>query len=253
MAPKLASVVAIEKGVKQRANKNLGDAHKTLQKVDLFKGMFREYAPIDDEDTDKLPSETKPIIARVDELMAGVADEFAQLWNVTATKDMGNTAATADVVVDDQVLIAAAPVPYLLFMEKQLRDVVAIISDIPVLDANEEWSIDTNTNLWKSKPLETMRTKKVPKSHVLYEATTEHPAQVQVFTEDINVGRWTRVASSSAIPPTIKKDLVDRAEKVLDAIKSAREEANAKEIPQQKVAAPVLNWILQPLAVEIND
>ena len=253
MAPKLSAIVAVEKGVKQRANKNLGDAHKTLQKMDLFMGLSRDYSPLDEEDTEQLPSEKKTIIARVDELVEATALEFADLWNVTATKDFGNTAAVANVVVDDEVLVENAPVPFLLFMEKQLLDVVAILRDLPTLDPSEEWTYDENNSVWRSKTQETMRTKKVPRNHVLAEATPEHPAQVQMFTEDVIVGKWNKTTFSSAVPATVKKNAINRAEKVLDAIKAAREEANAKEVDQQKIAAPVLNWILQPLEVQISQ
>lgn len=253
MAPKLSAIVAVEKGVKQRANKNLGEAHKTLQKVDLFMGLQRDYSPLDDEDTEKLPSESQKIIARVDELMEASARQFAELWNVTATKDFGNTEVTGTVEIDGEVLVQDAPVPFLLFMEAQLRDVVTIIKDIPVLDPSQEWEEDPNTDAWRSKAEETTRTKKIMKSQVLYEATPDHPAQVQAFTEDVVVGKWSRIRFSSAIPAATKKLLVQRAERVLDAVKAAREEANAKEIEQKKIAAPVLNWILEPLQVSIQD
>jgi hypothetical protein len=81
------------------------------------------------------------------------------------------------------------PVPYLLFLEKQLTELGAFVRRLPVLDAAETWNLDASTDAWKTEPLRTIRTRRVPRNHVKAEATEQHPAQVEVCYEDIPVGR----------------------------------------------------------------
>lgn len=40
----------------------------------------------------------------------------------------------------------------------------------------------------------------VPRNHVKAEATDKHPAQVEVYHEDVPVGYWTTVKFSGALP-----------------------------------------------------
>jgi hypothetical protein len=83
----------------------------------------------------------------------------------------------------------------------------------------------------------------VPKTHVKYEATKEHPAQVEMYMEDVWVGTWTIVKSSGAIPAATRNAMLERVRKLLDAVKAAREEANGIEVKPQKVGAAILGYV----------
>ena len=48
-----------------------------------------------------------------------------------------------------------------------------------------------STDSWKTDPVRTIRTKKVPRNHVKAEATENHPAQAEVYYEDLPVAYWT--------------------------------------------------------------
>lgn len=72
--------------------------------------------------------------------------------------------------------------------------------------------------------MRTVRTKKVPRNHVKAEATDKHPAQVDVYYEDVPVGYWTTVKFSGALPARRVNELLDRVEKLQQAVKFAREE-----------------------------
>ena len=149
------------------------------------------------------------------------------------TKEVGNTVATADIVVDGEqdVLLAAVPVTYLLFLEKQLVNLRTFIDKLPVLDPSVAWSVDPATGDWRSSPVETVRTKKVPRNWVKAEATKEHPAQVEVYHEDVMVGTWETTRLSGALPATRKAVLSDRVSRLLTAVKYARERANSARWP----------------------
>ena len=96
---------------------------------------------------------------------------------------------------------------------------------------------------YATKPIETTRTKKIPRNHVKYEATKEHPAQVEIFTEDVVVGYWTKIDFSGATSQQEKSALVDRVRALQDAVKMAREEANSMEIQQVTAGKQVFEYL----------
>src|SRR3712207_3448312 len=108
---------------------------------------------------------------------------LTRLFDVTATKDWANCTARADVRVEGRTILADIPVNYLLFLEKQLTDLHTFEKKLPVLDAAESWTLEPSTDWWKTDPVRTNRTKKVPRNHVKGEATDKHAAQVEGYYE----------------------------------------------------------------------
>lgn len=241
--PKLNQIVAVEKGVKSRVYGEITEMHKTSQKPELFNGFAKAYRK-KDEDGEDYPPERKKVQMVADAMLAKAATLLTELIDVTATKDWGNCHAFADVEMEGQVLIKNAPVPFLLFLEKQITDLHAFVDKLPMLDEADDWSKDENSGLYKTAPIATHRTKKVQKPVTLYEATKEHPAQTQMITEDITVGYWDTVKHSGALPGPRKQILLERIEKLSKAVKYAREQANAVETEQQKIGKAVFDYLL---------
>src|SRR5690606_37924291 len=134
------------------------------------------------------------------------------------------TQAKADVVVNGTVILSQVPATYLLFLEKQLTDLHTFVRKLPVLDASETWTFDNSADCWATEPLQTTKTKKIPRNHVKAEATEHHPAQVEVYYEDVIVGHWRTAKFSRALPATRVNELIERVEKLQQAVKFAREE-----------------------------
>ncbi|MEV1024730.1 hypothetical protein [Streptomyces sp. NPDC050264] len=242
MSTKLNQIIAVEKGVKAKAHQDLTAAHHGLQKPALLTGIARTYQP-KDEEGEQLPPESTRVQVRAEEVLRRTAESLTRLFDVTATKDWANREARADVSVDGQVLISQVPVSYLLFLEKQLTDLNTFVRRLPVLDAAESWTQDPSTDDWRTEPVRTVRTKKVPRNHVKAEATEKHPAQVEVYYEDVPVGYWTTVKFSGALPARRISQLLDRVEKLQQAVKFAREEANAAEVTDRRVGDPVFGYL----------
>ncbi|WP_437542347.1 hypothetical protein WME95_30250 [Sorangium sp. So ce327] len=240
--PRLNQIIAIEKGVKARSHQRLTEAHHALQKPALLSGISRTYRS-KDEEGEQLPPEATRVQAKAEDIIRSTADILGELFDVTATKDYANCKARADVVVDGKVLLAGAPVTYLLFLEKQLVDMNTFIRKLPVLDASESWTFDPSADSWATEPVQTARTKKIPRNHVKAEATDKHPAQVEVYHEDVVVGYWKTVKFSGALPARRINELLDRVEKLQKAVKFAREEANNQTVEEQKVGAAVLGFL----------
>ncbi len=240
--PRLNQIIAIEKGIKARSQKDLTEAHHALQKPALLAGISRTYRPRDEEG-EQLPPEATKVQIKGEEIIRRTADVLVELFDVTAIKDFTNCRARADVVVDGKILLPGVPVTYLLFMEKQLVDLHTFIKKLPVLDAAESWGFDPSADCWATEPLQTSKTKKIPRNHVKAEATDKHPAQVEVYHEDVVVGYWKTVKFSGALPAKRVNELVERVEKLQQAVKFAREEANNVEADEQKPGRKVLNYL----------
>jgi hypothetical protein len=242
--PKLNQIVAVEKGVKSRIYGDFTELHKSSQKADLFNGFSKNYRKKDEEGED-YPPENKRVQLEAKEVLNQVAKLLTELFDVTATKDYANCGAFADVVVEGQTLVKDAPIPYLLFLEKQITDLHTFVDKLPVLDAADEWSSDPNSGLFKTTSIATQRTKKVQKPVVLYEATEKHPAQTQLITEDVVVGYWDTVKQSGALPIPRKRELLERIEKVSQAVKFAREQANSQETTDKKVGEAIFGYLFK--------
>ncbi|CAO0825095.1 putative protein OS=Streptomyces microflavus OX=1919 GN=Smic_16870 PE=4 SV=1 [Streptomyces microflavus] len=88
-----------------------------------------------------------------------------------------------------------------------------------------------------------LRTKKVPRNQLKAEATEKRPAQVKVSYEDIPIGYWTTVKFSGALPARRVNELLDRIEKLQQAVKFAREEANGADVTDQRVGDAVFGYL----------
>jgi hypothetical protein len=240
--PKLNQIIAIEKGVKTSAFQSLTEAHHQVQKVALLSGISRTYRPKDDEG-EQLPPESTRVQVRAEDVIRTVSVALTELFDVTATKDWANTHARANIIVDGQTIVADVPATYLLFLEKQIVDLHTFIEKLPILDPSEEWQYDASTDTYATPAVQTVRTKKIPRNHVKAEATKEHPAQVEVYYEDVAQGFWSTIKFSGALPAQRVNELLGRIEKLQQAVKFAREEANGQEVEQQRVGEKVFGYL----------
>jgi hypothetical protein len=239
---KLNQILAIEKGIKTRVYGEFTDLHQATQKPALMNGFHKSYQPRDEEG-ETYPAESQKVQHNASEVLDRVAKGLAELFDITATKDWANCTARADVVLDGKKLLEGVPATYLLFLEKQLSDLHTFITKMSELDAGSDWNVDPGTGLYKTEPSLTQRTKKVQRPITLYEATKEHPAQTQLITEDVVAGTWVTVKFSGAMPAPRKKQLLTRIEKLSNAVKFAREQANASEAPDKKLGKEVFDFL----------
>lgn len=240
--PKLNQILAIEKGIKTETFQKLTETHHQLQKSALLSGISKTYQPRDEEG-EPLPPEFTRVQVNTENVLKETRAVLAKLFDVTATKDWANCHAKADIVVDGQTILSAVPATYLLFLEKQLTDIHTFVRKLPVLESSENWTLDTADSIWKTAPVETIRTKKVPRNHVKAEATDKHPAQVEVYMEDVPVGRWRTVKMSGALPANRVAELTERVEKLQAAVKFAREEANSVQAENVEVSEKIFRYL----------
>lgn len=243
---KLNQIIAVEKGAKSTLENEITRVYHLIQRSEVFNGITREYQPKDDEG-ETLPSEGTNVIANVEELVQAFSISMTKLFDITATKTQANTLAKANVVVDGTIILADMPVELLLFLEKRLADVKTFLSKLPVLDPAQKWELDGSAGVYKTPPVTTHRSKKVPFNHVKAPATDKHPAQVDVLFEDVTVGFWNTTKFSGAAPATQIKEWKDRVAKLQAAVQMAREEANSMTVEDVAIGQKVFTHIFGDL------
>lgn len=239
---KLNQVIPVERALKSRIEADRTALYHTLQKTALFDGMNRSYRPLKDG-SDKMPPENKKVQQKAWDIVEQLSKRMITLWDITATRDAANCLAKADLVVGDTVLLRDVPSSHLLYLEQELIHVRTLIDHMPTLDPAENWALDTLDDLYKTNEIEKMRTQKVSRPIVLYNATVEHPAQTQLISEDINVGTWVEQKVSGAVPEFEKQQLLDRVELLQVAVKRAREKANLVDAPQVQEGKILFDWL----------
>lgn len=239
----LHQVLAVEKGLKSRVNRQATDLFHLLKKNDFFFGMSRRYTPSDDLG-ERFPDENIVIRANVEDVLAETATLNIEYWDLVYSKDVANTKATADIRIGGLVLAEGVPVTYLLFLEKQLQDIRTTFAAAPVLPLDENWTLDKAQGVFRSDPVETNRTKKTPFAFEKAPATDKHPAQVEVMTEDVVVGKWAKTTFSRALTPGRKAKLLSRIDLLIQAVQYAREEANAQEVLDREIGRFFFDYLL---------
>ncbi len=240
---KLSQILAVEKGTKAFADKILTGAYHALQRTSALNGLTKTYRVLNENDP-VLPSEATNVQVRTEIVIRDVEKALTRLYDVVATKDWANTVAVADVKLPDgTVVLSKVPVTYLLFLEKQLVDLNTFITKLPVLDIAEDWEFDDNKNVFKTPIVETKSMRKVRKVLTLAPATDKHPAQVESYQEDELAGFWSTVKLSGALPAGRVVELSERVQKLADAVKFAREEANSVTVVDQKVGEAFFGYL----------
>ena len=248
--PKLNQIIALAAGRKARATKLLTDTHRGWS-GEAVSGLAKTYTP-KDEDGEGLPPERKMPPVNVGDRLKAVRQCLEKFYRVVGGQERANRQAEADVKLPGFELLGV-PVTLLLFLEKQLTDLRTLVNGLPVLPADREWNFDENRNCYVTEPVETLRSKKVPKVLVKYDATKEHPAQTELLAEDATVGRWATVYMSTAIPATEKAIALDRLEGIQEAVKTARETANSCEADDDQSLERVLDFVFGPLIRRVQS
>lgn len=245
----LNQVIAVRTTVKGDTEKALTKHYHLLQSTPLLAGLSRTYTPREDE-AFVYPGESQQVQIKAEQVLAGISADLTKLFDVTAALDWTNQFARADVVLfgGDQpvILLADVPVTYLMFLEKQLTNIETVIRKLPVLDAAENWSFDPASDVFRSEPVRTVKTKKIPRNHVLAAATERHAAQVQVYQEDVPEGTWTTVKFSGALPASRVNKLLTRVRALTEAVKFAREKANLEAVVKINPGKTVFDYLFAP-------
>ena len=239
---RLSQIIAVETAVASDAERRINEAKRELASPDRLSGLTKTYKPRDEEG-EQLPGKSTKVQVKTEDVLAGVTAALERLFDVRLTKDAANASAAVDLKVGGRTLLEKVPVTYMLFLERELEKLAQLVAGLPLLDPAEEWSADEVSGCWRSEPAVTDRSKKVPRTLVAYEATPQHPAQVQIWQEDVLAGLWTTVKFSGAVPADRVTAIQERIRELRDAVKFAREEGNATEVRDHHAGKAVLDYV----------
>lgn len=241
-------LLAVEPDLGKKADALVIEAKATFSKADRFEGQVRKVEMFDLARAKEETTDSKAVVTTVDEKLAFVIPAIVNYFDSLYQKELGNQTAKADLIVDGVVIAKDVPATFLLGMEKRLqatRDNLFLV--IPTLDPNLTWSENENLRkgILQSQTIENYKTEKTVEPLVLYPATDKHPAQVKEVSLDRNVGKTVTVKHSGMWSVARKAEVLGKIDALIEGVKRARMVANDAEIPTQRIAKAMLDFVLK--------
>jgi hypothetical protein len=242
---KTVQLLSVIGTVKNETEARVGQLQHVAGQAGLFEGHDRTYQKRFDEGP-QFPPEPKKVRVSAKDVLEMAQTLMTRYWDLALTVDTANAAAKADVKVGGQVLLPQVPVGHLLWLHRELGVLHKLVAALPVLDPAKDWDSDGMPDgHHRAEPVQTVKTEKVPGKFVLYDATKEHPAQVQRLDKDEVTGTWTVTGFSGAISQKRKDVLLARLTELEEAVKMAREDANTAHAPDQNEGQLIFEWLLR--------
>lgn len=198
------------------------------------------------ESAEAAAQEVVEVVTTVDERLNYSRKAIVQWLDVVLTKEATNQTACADLVVDGTVLAENVPATFLLGLESKLKYIREMYQATPTLAPGTVWIPDTTAGrgIYRAEHSEVRaKTAKVPQFKVLYEATKEHPAQIERWNEEVTVGRFISTPQSAMMPASRKSEILARLDSLIQATKQARMRANSVEAVESKIGDALFKYI----------
>jgi|PlaIllAssembly_1097288.scaffolds.fasta_scaffold00061_11 hypothetical protein len=247
---KLHEVLAVESDLAAAAEKIMAETIVTFtKKEDHFHAHHKRLEMFDEaRKQEEAGAETaKQLVDTVPSKLDYTAQALAKYWNVVAQKECTNQMAKADVVIDNVTVLADMPATFLLGMETKLKKLRAVLEAVPTHAPGVDWvpDPDTGRDVYKSKtPQVARREEKDFDFRVLYEATKEHPAQIEKWNANRVVGTYYTTSWTSTISPAQKSELLERCDTLIRAVKKARMRANETEVVKVSPGKALMDFVL---------
>jgi len=203
------------------------------------------------ENFDETAPQESDIFKQIDDTVVAkltfTSKHIIRYFDAVLQKEATNQKAFADIVIDGVTIASELPATFLLGLENKLKMVRNnVYLTIPTLQAGVEWVEDTSIgeNTYKKlHPDEKYRTKKVMKNHVIAKATKEHPEQVNVYNEDEKIARVVTNTWCGMISSAEKTVILGKLDKLIRAVKKARQRANTTPVVKMEVGKELFNYI----------
>ena len=216
------------------------------KKANLFFGSIKTLKMFDENDTTKYTDERHELTTTVPKRLDYQNDFIAKYLDALLQKEATNQYAVADLIIDGITLGTELPATFLLALEKRLVTIRAVYKTIPTLPQGVTWEVDTTvgTDIFKTvHPDVKFKTKKTFVHKVLYEATKEHPAQIEKWDETENVGEYSIDTWSGLISSAYKAEMLKRIDDLIIAVKKARQKANSCDVVKTTIGAKLMDYI----------
>lgn len=249
---KLHELLAVQDNVNGQATKTRTEQATTFEKKrHLFEKKVKAFKP-DAEGSPTQIEEQSDIQTTVVKEIEWLKGFLVKQIDIGYRVDIGNRVAVADVITeDDDVLAKGLPTTTLLWLAKRVMEVKDLIATIPTLDPAKGFQpdFDSGKGVYKARDVVKQRKVKTKKLYIKYEATDKHPAQTELVDEDVPVGTIQEQEWSALPTPALKAELLGRAEKLYRAVVRARSKANEQEFDtaNAKIGDTLLDYIFKPL------
>lgn len=246
--PVLHELLAVENDQKKTAETILEETMDLFKnKQHIFDGYDKRLEMFDENEPPDTPPERKEVVSTVFQRVEYMFKHLIKYFDLLAQKEATNGIARADLVVDGVVIDENIPATFLLGMESRLTSLRSILTIMPTLDMSKAWepAIDIGDNIRKqTRPEEKTKTRKVPIHKILVEPTKEHPAQIEKWDEQKPVGKFITTYWSGRYTPKEKAEMIERTNKLISAVKKARQRANQAEVVKVNIAKKMFDYIL---------
>lgn len=243
MAATLAQMIAVHEGVQSSASRWWKLVAQDLAKEQLLTG--HDYTHEAFEGGLQEPPQRQRVRLNTELLLAEAREKLERLFDVSATRDWANLGARADVVIDGETVLSDVPTTFLLFLEKQLAELLADIRKLPVQDPAQDWRPSTDPGVWRTEPVKRPTTRKVTDFKVVSPAEGMRPADVREISRNVQSGEWTRVELTSAITSRQSAALQANLTQLAEAVKMARIHANRVDAPDVRAGRAIFDRIFR--------
>jgi len=243
---KLHETLAVEAELSNTEKKLRQESIKTLGKESLFQGQIRELTMFDEAQSFNNTTDRQELTSTVDENLEYIYPHIARYWDVVAQKDATNQAAIADVVINGETLLTGISATTLLGLETKLSELRKVFEAIPTLAPGISWKEDEQNRAGVYVTEHTDKSFKTEKDMQFKEAspaTKEHPAQVAQLQTTTNVGEYETTKWSGMYSPKRKAEVLDRLDKLRNAVKKARMRANNTDVVDIHIGDILLQYI----------
>ena len=243
---KLHELLAVEADLENTAKKILKETIKVFkEKGVLFLKIIKE-TKMFDENVDDPPIEEQEMTTTVKDRLDYTWGHFAKYLDAIGQKEKTNQVAFADLIVGDAVIAKDVPATLLLGLESRLKIMRDLYDEIPTVPSGGRWvpAQDIGENVLYNEIVENrFKTAKTIIHKVLYEATKEHPAQIDKWDENVNVGQISIKTWSGMITPKQKADRIKKIDDLLRATKKARQRANNTEVVKLQIGKAIFDYM----------
>lgn len=169
-------------------------------------------------------------------------------WDVMFQKEATNQLAKADIVVDGVVVLKDMPVTFLLCMENRLKDLRPVFENIPTLAPGVAWTLDPSygKHVYRAPITIDVKTREEVTYPHIFEPTDKQPGQYVTAKAQTNIGKYSTNEWSGLISSAEKARLLENFDKIIGAVKQARQRANNIDAVTDKVSGQLLRALIGP-------
>jgi G:T/U-mismatch repair DNA glycosylase len=255
--PVLHEILAVESDKEKLFQSTLRELIDLFtKKIDRFNGhettlrLFAAEDGVDVQSLEAAEAQHKALETTVPNELEYLAKIASNYMDIVYQKEMANQKAEADLIVDGKVLVANVPATTLLGLETKLKQLRTVLVELPTLQPGVHWERDSSVGRFAFRdknPEIRAKTRKDFASRILVQPTDHHPAQIEKWTVDREIGHFTKIRWSGCISVAEKSALLERFDKLLDGVKQARQRANTQIVNSDKrIGAALFDYLLAP-------